>query len=159
MTRVLRGDALKEAVRIAIKQLVKDAKQSGSAKINLSSVAKVVGTSRQSLYKMSDFIEECISEAKFERRQASGSVERKKLDDKVRRLEATIEDLSKELLSLRQNHLEIYRRLYANSSDLASLIKPVLINQSYDGKKCILCGSEIDRMLRKNKVVNLNKDD
>lgn len=158
MKKILRGDSLKDAVRVAIKQLVVGAKQTGLIKINLSDLAKVVGTSRPSLYKMADFIEECISQAKFERRKASGSAERKKLDEKVIRLEATIEDLSKELLSLRQNHVEIYRRLYANSSDLASLIKPVLIKDSIKSNGCILCGHEMD-VSKSTKVTKFVKDD
>jgi hypothetical protein len=158
MTKVLRGDLLKDAVRVAIKQLVVEAKQSGSIKINFSDLAKAVGTSRPSLYKMTDFIDDCMVDAKTERRLANGSSERKKLDQRVKSLEATIEDLSKELLSLRQNHVEIYRRLYANSSDLTSLIKPVLIKDSTKTTGCILCGHEI-KGIGVNKVVKLFKDD
>lgn len=149
MTQQLRGEQLKVAIKDNIKLLVKNSKSSDQKKINLSALAVAVGTSRTTLNKMIDFIDECLVEAKFERRQSYGKTERNNLEIKIIRLESTIKDVKKELDALRSNHLEIYRRLYANSSELSALIKPVVIKDVDKYNNCILCGNKL------NKIVNL----
>lgn len=136
----LRGEALKVVIRNNIREMAKMAGKSGRIKIEMSALAEVVGTSRQTLYKLRDFIDECVLECKAERRVADGSGERKKLDQKVETLQARIIELTAELESMRRHHAELYRKLYANSSDLAALVKPALVKASKN--VCILCGRE-----------------
>lgn len=144
MSRQLRGEQLKVAIKENIKLLVNDLKSSDKNKINLSALAVAVGTSRTTLNKMIDFIDECLVEAKLERRQSYGKTERNNLEVKIIRLESTINELNKELEALRSNHLEIYRRLYSNSSELSVLIKPVVIKDADANHNCILCGNKIN---------------
>lgn len=143
MTTQLRGEALKEVVRNTIRDLAKKTGKTDRIKINLSNVAEIVGTSRPTLYKIRDFIDDCIAEFKAERRIANGSSERNKLELKIHTMQATIDELTKELLGVRRHHAELYRRLYANSSDLEELVKPVLIKESTEAKTCVLCGLEV----------------
>lgn len=150
MSRQLRGEELKSAIKENIKLLVSDSKSSNKKKINLSALAAAVGTSRTTLNNMIDFIDECLVEAKFERRQSYGKTERNNVELKIIKLESNIDDLKKELEALRSNHLEIYRRLYSNSSDLSALIKPVVIKDADANNNCILCGNKI------NKIINLS---
>lgn len=140
MTTQLRGEALQVAVRNTIREMAKKFSKSGRIKIDMSALAKAVGTSRPTLYKMREFIDECVFEFKAERRLADGSSARMALDRKVATLQTKINKLSRELEGMRRCHAELYRKLYANSSDLAALVKPVLVKAL--GNKCILCGLE-----------------
>jgi Na+/phosphate symporter len=140
MQKQLRGDSLKNEVRKAIKQLAKEAGKKGLAKINISRIAEIAGTSRTSLYKMTDFINTCIAEVKAERRMSDGSSEREKLARKVKLMQVTIKKLELELQGIRQHHVNLYRQLYANSSDLSELVKPILIQEADKKGACCLCG-------------------
>lgn len=142
MKKQIRGEALDDAIKISIKQLAKEAGKKGLSKINLSQIAESVGTSRTTLYKKNDFIDQCIAEVKLERRLANGSGERERLDHKVQLMQANIEDLERKLRALREHHTQIYRRLYANSSDLSELVKPIIVKESIEAGACSLCGHE-----------------
>lgn len=160
MSNQLRGKMLEDAVRKAIMQLVKEAGKKGVIKINTSRIAEAVGTSRTTLYKMNDFVDRCITEAKAERRLSDGSSERIKLEMKVKTLQATILGLTNKLQGVRQHHVDLYRRMYASSSDLAELVKSNLVLESNDVGVCVLCGHRsqgAEGTHKRSNVVKLTK--
>jgi hypothetical protein len=162
LKKQMRGDELDEAIIASIKQLAKEAGKQGLSKINLTQIAALVGTSRTTLYKKSEFIDECIAKVKSERRLANGSVERERLEHKVQMMQSDIDGLEQKLQALREHHAQLYRRLYANSSDLADLVKPIVIAESVEAGACTLCGHEFQNGHGPevhNKVVKMTKSD
>lgn len=136
----LRGKKLEQAIRDGIKTL---ASQNDNYIYNASELSKFIGTSRVSLNKYRNIIDEVLYVLKAEKRTSTGSMLNEQLLMKIERLELENQNLKKSLASFRGHHVELYQRLYMNSYDMSQLIRPVLVQESIETKNCILCNSEI----------------
>ena len=154
MAKQLRGEPLKEAIRKGIRFLFN---RNDDYIYNATELAKLVGTSRVTLNKLDDVIEEELNKLNIERKTSSGSLIIDNLLEKIQRLKEDKEALKNELDILRRNHIEIYERLYSNSYDMSQLIKPIIRSESLKSI-CGLCGSQLDCPTNESNIIDFRDE-
>lgn len=130
----LRGKRLKARIRAVIIELAATARREGRKyRFNASEVARLIPTTRKTLARHDDFIDEVLRETKSDRRMAFGFGELEAHRKSSRRLKQKLADVTAELEALRACHLQIFSLLYEESVDLSKFSKLVNIEKSDDG--------------------------
>lgn len=138
----LRGQNLLDAIE---KALIDLSDADSKYIYNASELARKVGCSRPTLNSKKEFINSVLTKIGAARRLKREHPVIEQLHIKIEQLEAEKQVLEGDLNSLRQNHAEIYTRLYRYSSDMSVLIKPIAEQESISEEKCILCGQKVDK--------------
>jgi|APLak6261672214_1056088.scaffolds.fasta_scaffold00239_5 hypothetical protein len=136
----LRGQALLNAIEACLRQL---ANEKENYVYNESELSRLVGCSRPTLDKKTEFIDEVLIKIGVEKRIKKDHPLMEHLYTRIDNLEADKEKLKKELVALRVHHVKLYSTLYMNSVDMAVLVKPTVEDESIRRGKCILCNSTI----------------
>lgn len=122
-----------------------------------STLSKVANVSRPTLYKYADYIDEVLNGVKARRKLAKGMGVIEFMRERTDRTEDEKKALVAELKVMRKHHIDLYQKLYYESASLAAVIKPVLLKESVDLGKCILCSEAVNAsILKKNNVVNIS---
>ncbi len=154
----LRGEKVKELIRDGLNKLSLAAGVEGKRlTYNASELSALIGVSRPTLYKYSEFIDEVLKDLSADKKNAQGLAVIGFMREKMERLETEKSLLKKEVDVLRKHHAKLYETLYSQSAKLAPLIKPIVAQENKEAGRCILCNHVIDadaKPARSNKVVS-----
>ncbi len=141
----LRGEALQKRIGVVIKEHHTQATKDGVNYIyNATHVAKDVPTTRKTLSKHDDFIDNVIRALKVKRRTSTGNATIEFLRERIKSLKEDLSEKDKIISALRHNHLDIFKILHENSIDAQNLVRPIIEKESKELGTCILCGSKIN---------------
>jgi len=114
-----RGKELKKLINEGIKYL---ASQNRDYRYNASELARHINTSRVTLNKYSDYINEILEEIKVERKGSAGNGIVHHLLDRIEILEQENKELKQECDYLKGDYIEIFKKMYENSENLIRII-------------------------------------
>ena len=114
-----RGKELKKLINEGIKYL---ASQNRDYRYNASELARHINTSRVTLNKYSDYINEILGEIKVERKGSAGNGIVHHLLDRIEILEQENKELKQECDYLKGDYIEIFKKMYENSENLIRII-------------------------------------
>ncbi len=153
MAKQLRGSSLDKAIRDGILEL---SVQAGDDYVyNATQLANLIGTSRVTLNKKAELIDDVLRSIKAGRRKKDNEGLIDALQLRIDRLEKQKADLEKELHALQRNHVDIYRNIYMHSIDGAALVAPIVKSEA--GDDCPLCGQKFSDKPESRKVVSLRR--
>lgn len=137
----VRGDKARAIIENGIRKLAEEAK--GKYIYNIVELSKETGVSRPTLYRHEEFIDSVLKKISAEKKEAKGHGVIEFMRGKMERQENVIQELQLELDTLRLHHAEIYETLFYQSARIASLIKPVVIQEIKALGRCTLCQQEV----------------
>lgn len=125
-------------------------------KLNLTDLARQLGTSRPTLYKHEPFIEALLLRLRSERRRVDGQAAVDLLKDQLRSRDDTIAELNARNAALIRDLQNVYDHIYGASVTAGELIDAEMRKRSTEDGRCILCDQPITHSLAKGeKVVTL----
>ncbi|TCS40085.1 hypothetical protein [Reinekea marinisedimentorum] len=155
----LRGQNLLDAIEKALIDL-SDSDQ--KYVYNASELARKIGCSRPTLNSKKEFIDSVLEKIGAAKRLKREHPLLEQLHMKIEKLEAEKKALEEDLNALRQNHADIFTRLYRHSSEMSALIRPIAENDSIAAGKCILCSQSIDEGIdfkNRSTVFSISRND
>lgn len=156
-----RGLTLQSLIDAVIRDLAKKSQLEGKKYIyNASQVAKLVPTTRKTLAKYDEFINQILEELNSLRRLANGDATLEHMREQINYLKDKIAERDKLLNSMRSLHVELFNRFYNNSIEAEILMRPLLEKESQEIGECLLCGTKVDNtndFKRKSNVTSILK--
>lgn len=135
-----RGLELDNRIREVISNLARAARDSGEEYIyNASEVARHVPVSRRTLAKRAALIEKLLTELSARRRVVTGEASIQFFREQNLHLKSDIAELNRTIQVMREQFVEIFRKLYGESVDLAILVRPMMESVSKETGKCLFC--------------------
>jgi flagellar biosynthesis chaperone FliJ len=154
----LRGDELRKKISDVIRDMAEIYQQKNIEYVyNASELSRKIGTTRKTLRNHQAFIDVLIEELKVRRRMADGNGTVEALKSQIGLLRNQLIEKDKQLLSLRNHHVEIFKRFHDISLDTEYLIRPVIEKECIELGHCIFCGTEVEKaamIKRSSNVIN-----
>ena len=152
----LRGEKLLTRIKAVIKELYIQSSKNGRKYVyNATQVSQEVPTTRRTLARYDDEIENLLSELDAGRRTSNGEATIEILRDKVEDLRGKLREKEEIIAALRNHHLDIFKTLHLNSIEGKELIRPILDQESKELGVCLMCGSDYEEPALKSKVTNI----
>ena len=138
----VRGEKVQEIIRKGLCNLA--AGTEGKYVYSVAELARLTGLSRTTLYKHVQFVDEVLKDIEADKKASRGHSVIEFMREKMGRIEGEKQQLKKEVDVLRNQHAQIFKNLYMQSANLASLVKPVVVQESKEAGHCTLCQQEVD---------------
>lgn len=113
--RPKRGKELKKIIKEGINYL---ASQNRNYRYNASELARHINTSRVTLNKYSDYIDEILEEIKVERKGVAGNGMVQHLLDRIEILEQENKELKQENNNLKSDYIDNFQKMYGSSENI-----------------------------------------
>ena len=114
-----RGEDLKKLIKEGINHL---ANKNKDYQYNASELARHINTSRVTLNKYSDYIDNVLNEIQVDKKGVGGNGMVQHLLDRIEMLEQENKELKKENNDLKSDYVEIFQKMYKNSDDMDNIL-------------------------------------
>lgn len=114
-----RGEDLKKLIKEGINHL---ASKNKDYQYNASELARHINTSRVTLNKYSNYIDDILNEIKIDKKGVAGNGMVQHLLDRIEMLEQENKELKKENNNLKSNYIEIFQETYEKSKDIIKIV-------------------------------------
>ena len=114
-----RGEDLKKLIKEGINHL---ASKNKDYQYNASELARHINTSRVTLNKYSDYIDNVLNEIQVNKKGVSGNEMVQHLLDRIEMLEQENKELKRERDTLKSDYIEIFQKMYKDSEDMNKII-------------------------------------
>ena len=156
MRKQLRGEELSDRIRAVIHELADEAAKIGRGYVfNASEVSARVPASRTTLRRYEHVVSETLKSMKAGRRSTSGEALIAMFRAQNERLQEELAVAQRQVLALRQHHVEIYRRFHHSSADITPLLTQILVEESKEASACLFCGGDISAVKGRKKSSNV----
>jgi uncharacterized protein YnzC (UPF0291/DUF896 family) len=114
-----RGEDLKKLIKEGINHL---ANKNKDYQYNASELARHINTSRVTLNKYSDYIDDVLNEIKIDKKGVGGNGMVQHLLDRIEMLEQENKEIKQERDNLKINYIEIFQKMYENSENINKIV-------------------------------------
>jgi vacuolar-type H+-ATPase subunit I/STV1 len=140
--RQLRGSTLDDRIRAVIRELAEVAyKGKREYVFNASEVARLVPTTRKSLDKHEEAVDELLAELSARRRLVSGEATNELYRDQIAQLKETVAQKDRLIGGLRSALVQIYDRFLGSSIEGELVLRLIAERESQEIGYCLLCGA------------------